>query len=399
VNMVKSIPTGWVASLCEGLLCYPPFLLDVELILDPGETLELIIDITAVGDEGQGSTLISLASKNNPASTASATFTLVSSGVDVLLVSNVSDPANENLIADAITATGKTHGVWRPSTMGKATDLEMANFPTIVWAAASTLTSLETEDMTNLTAYVNGGGNLVLSGQNLAWANCDPGSPFFDTDAVTWFQSTLGTDYVGNLGSTDFVTSQVSDPIFSGASFNVNGGDGSNDNSSPDIVSSTGLGTVSLSYSGGGGALIRSGLGAGYTVFAAFGIEGIDSVGKRSAFMTSALNWFTNPTSAAGDGVLPLFTRQPEVWPNPFNPQTKIRFEVGGERAVPAEVTVYNLQGRAVRQLYAGSVNPGPQDVIWNGRDDAGRNLATGVYLARVTVGGTQKLVKMTLVK
>ncbi|MFT5314959.1 MAG: flagellar hook assembly protein FlgD, partial [Candidatus Krumholzibacteriia bacterium] len=60
---------------------------------------------------------------------------------------------------------------------------------------------------------------------------------------------------------------------------------------------------------------------------------------------------------------------------------------------------VYNLQGRAVRQLYAGSVNPGPQDVIWNGRDDAGRNLATGVYLARVTVGGTQKLVKMTLVK
>jgi len=253
--------------------------------------------------------------------------------------------------------------------------------------------------MTNLTNYINGGGHVLLTGQNLAYSYCDPVSPFSDANTLAWFNNTLGADYVSNLGSTDFVTSQASDPVFSGTGFNLNGGDGSNNNVTPDVISGTGSGTTSLTYSGGGGAFVRSNFGSGYTAFASFSMESIDDAGSRADFLNGVFNWFANPVSAAGDGALPLFSKQPEVWPNPFNPQTKIRFEVGGERAVPAEVTIYDLQGRAVRHLYQGTVNPGPLDVIWNGRDDSGRNLATGVYLARVTVADTQKLVKMTLVK
>jgi len=399
VNMVKSIPGPWVASLCEAELCYAPFVLDIELILEPDETLELIIDITAVTVEGQGSTLISLASKNNPADTATATFTLISSGLDVLFVSDVNNTTSETLIADAIAATGQTVGVWRTDTMGKTTALDLANFPTVVWGAAQFLTVVNAQDMINLTSYVSGGGHLLLSGQNLAFSYCDPISPFFDVTALAWFQTTLGTDYVGNLGSTDFVTSQLSDPAFSGASFNINGGDGSNNNLSPDVIIGTGSGSTSLTYSGGGGALVRSSLGSGFTAFASFGIEGIDSASSRSAFFSDLFNWFNNPASAVNDRDLPVFSTQPEVWPNPFNPQTRIRFEVGGERAVPVAVTIYNVQGRAVRHLLNDTVSPGPQEVVWHGRDDGGRDLATGVYLARVTVADTQKLVKMTLVK
>ncbi len=60
---------------------------------------------------------------------------------------------------------------------------------------------------------------------------------------------------------------------------------------------------------------------------------------------------------------------------------------------------VYDLGGRAVRHLFQGTVNPGPQRVDWNGRDDSGRHLATGVYLARVQVAQEQQIVKMTLAK
>jgi len=317
----------------------------------------------------------------------------------VLFVSDVSNTSSENLITDAISATGKSVGVWRSDTMGKATDLDLASFSTVVWGAAQFLTVLDAQDMIKLTGYVNAGGHLLLSGQNLAWAYCDPISPFFNTTALAWFQSTLGTDYIANIGSTDFVTSQLSDPAFSGASFNINGGDGSNNNLSPDMITGFGDGTTSLTYSGGGGALVRSNLGAGYTAFASFGIEGIDLASNRSAFLSDVFAWFSNPASAVNNGILPAFSGQPEVWPNPFNPQTSIRFEVGGERAVPATVTIYNVQGRAVRHLLNDTINPGPQDVIWNGRDDGGRILATGVYLARVTVADAQKLVKMTLVK
>ena len=112
-----------------------------------------------------------------------------------------------------------------------------------------------------------------------------------------------------------------------------------------------------------------------------------------------APSWFESTVVAVGDELQPLLARRAAAWPNPFNPQTSIRFEVGGDRAVNSEVTVYDLSGRAVRHLFAGTVNPGPQSVNWNGRDDQGRHLATGVYLARVQVNEEQQIVKMTLAK
>jgi hypothetical protein len=62
-------------------------------------------------------------------------------------------------------------------------------------------------------------------------------------------------------------------------------------------------------------------------------------------------------------------------------------------------VVVFDIRGRAVRRLFDGPLLPGPQQVIWNGRDDRGRNLGSGVYLARVLVGSEMRAVKMTLAK
>ncbi len=52
-----------------------------------------------------------------------------------------------------------------------------------------------------------------------------------------------------------------------------------------------------------------------------------------------------------------------------------------------------------MRSLYQGEVNPGAQSFAWDGRTNSGRNLATGIYLARVSTGGLHQTVKMTLVK
>ena len=399
VNMVKNVPGDWVASLCEELLCYPPFLLDIELILAPGATTELIIDITPITNQGKGWTDITLTSKNNPADTAAASFSVITPGLDVLYVAAVGGAATEALFTDAITGAGKTHATWTPSDMGKISDLDLANFPAVVWGAGGSLLGVDATDMTNLTNYVTGGGNLVLTGQNLAFSYCNPASPFYTPTAHAWFQNSLGVDYVADVGSTDFVTSLVGDEIFSGASYNINGGDGSNDNFSPDVISATGNGNSSLSYSGGGTALVRSFEGTGRTIFASFGIEGIADGASRTDFLTKALGWFQTTVVAVGDDLQPVFARRAAAWPNPFNPQTSIRFEVGGNRAVSSEVTVYDLSGRAVRHLFEGTVNPGPQSVDWNGRDDHGRHLATGVYLARVQVAQEQQIVKMTLAK
>ena len=85
--------------------------------------------------------------------------------------------------------------------------------------------------------------------------------------------------------------------------------------------------------------------------------------------------------------------------PNPFNPQTSLCFTLGGEARRDALIDIYDASGRRVRTLLAGDLVPGAQRVAWNGRDDAGRPLAGGVYLARVRIGGEQQTVKMSLVK
>ena len=399
VNMVKDLPGDWVASLCEDVLCYPPFLLDIELVIAPGATTELIIDMTPVTVQGQGSATITLTSGLNPAQTQSAVFAVVSSGHDVLFVSGIGAGAAEALVTDSITAAGRTHATWNLATMGKATGAEYTRFPTVIWAAGPYLTGMDTTDRDNLSAFVSGGGNLLLSGQNLAFASCEPTSPFYDAAAVAWFQNTLGVGYAANTGSTDYVLANAEDAVFGSTPLAINGGSGSNDNNSPDVITAFGAGFSGLQYSGGGTAEVRSVFGAGRTMFAAFGIEGIATAGERNYFMERALAFFAGDALAVGDQVQRVFASAPEAWPNPFNPRTSIRFTVGGDRAVPANVAVYDTRGRLVNRLYSGELGPGPQELVWNGQDEAGRTLATGVYLAAVRVADEYRTVKLTLIK
>ncbi len=86
--------------------------------------------------------------------------------------------------------------------------------------------------------------------------------------------------------------------------------------------------------------------------------------------------------------------------PNPFNPSTVISFDVPAALA-GSRVTleVYDIAGRRVRGLLAGSLPAGRQQVRWDGRDDHGQNVSSGVYFARVRMKGQTQSVKMTLAK
>jgi len=83
--------------------------------------------------------------------------------------------------------------------------------------------------------------------------------------------------------------------------------------------------------------------------------------------------------------------------PNPFSPQTVIRFEM--LRAGAAELSVYDTSGRLVRTLLEDRLGPGAHQVVWNGRDAAGRSLNSGVYLYKLTASGETLSGRMTLTK
>ncbi len=84
-------------------------------------------------------------------------------------------------------------------------------------------------------------------------------------------------------------------------------------------------------------------------------------------------------------------------YPNPFNPQTTIAFTLPENGNV--ELNVFNLRGQLVRHLLDENRTKGNHSVIWNGKDDSNRDLASGVYLYRISSGSGKLSGKMMLLK
>jgi len=100
-----------------------------------------------------------------------------------------------------------------------------------------------------------------------------------------------------------------------------------------------------------------------------------------------------SPEGSACDVRFALFQNRP----NPFNPSTMIRFGIPGKTRV--QLRVYDCTGRRVRTLVDGPKEPGWHEVIWNGRNDAGLQVASGVYFCRLEAGGSRALRKLVVLK
>ncbi len=84
-------------------------------------------------------------------------------------------------------------------------------------------------------------------------------------------------------------------------------------------------------------------------------------------------------------------------YPNPFNPETKITFRT--REAGFVRVNIYNLQGQLVRQLVSGQYNPGTFSAIWNGKDDNGHAVTSGIYIYTMEANGFKQSRKMNFIK
>ena len=96
-------------------------------------------------------------------------------------------------------------------------------------------------------------------------------------------------------------------------------------------------------------------------------------------------------------GRLPVAFRLLPNYPNPFNPETRIDFEIG--RADRVVLAVYNVLGEEIVRLVDRSLLPGRYSVKWNGRDRFGMEVPSGVYLYRLEADGFTRSRKMLLVR
>ena len=122
-------------------------------------------------------------------------------------------------------------------------------------------------------------------------------------------------------------------------------------------------------------------------------LEGSGSAGK---FISYVLRDFTV-------GVKPEYPSFPDrirlypAYPNPFNPSTTLRYEL--PHASEVTLIVYDLLGREVAKLVDGYLEPGYHQTQWSGRDQVGRDVPSGIYIARLVTHGYSKSIKMVLLK
>jgi len=294
-------------------------------------------------------------------------------------------------------------GRWEAYTSG--TPSSLSNYPMVFWYTGNprdTLfggsdTIISPSEVLALKSYLDSGGSLFITGQQIAH--------YLDTADAAFLNTYLHAAYAGP--DNDYRAFGVAgDVIGDSLKFILGGAGGAGNQSKKDLIIPLGgavpvfTDTIPSDVSG-----IRYD-GAYKLVFLGWGVEGIgDDLAvlggmPKSVLISRVTDWLlANATSVEHDD--PQVPRDFELeqnFPNPFNPETTIRFHVGPRPAL-AKLVIYNVLGQEVRVLADRQFEPGMHELHWDGRDRNGSPVGSGVYFYRLSAGATAEVRKMVLLK
>jgi len=115
------------------------------------------------------------------------------------------------------------------------------------------------------------------------------------------------------------------------------------------------------------------------------------------------LNWFPSQKAQWVLGVETISSNIPkdfslsDAYPNPFNPETKINFNLA--KSANIKMIVYNLLGQKIKTLVSQEMNAGTYSVTWDGKDDFNKQVASGVYLFSFQAESFRTTKKVVLLK
>ncbi|MCB5258335.1 MAG: T9SS type A sorting domain-containing protein [Candidatus Cloacimonetes bacterium] len=124
----------------------------------------------------------------------------------------------------------------------------------------------------------------------------------------------------------------------------------------------------------------------------------------RSSGKTEILGLYaqklSNETTAINDPVIPSISKFTLLQnsPNPFNPSTNIQFIVN-DITHPYNLNIYNIKGQLIKTLVKGNLEKGTHNIVWDGTDNNGNNVSSGIYLYSLSSGKSNQIKRMVLMK
>jgi len=119
----------------------------------------------------------------------------------------------------------------------------------------------------------------------------------------------------------------------------------------------------------------------------------------RVAHLDGVLDWLDGTAIPIGVDPVAFANRLDDAYPNPFNPSTTIRYSIKDRGQVT--LNIYNAAGQLVRTLVNDVQTPRAEgfDVAWDGTNNAGQSVSSGVYFYKLTAKGFVQTKKMVLLK
>lgn len=110
-------------------------------------------------------------------------------------------------------------------------------------------------------------------------------------------------------------------------------------------------------------------------------------------------NFSTTVHVGSGTTALPKAFSLSQNSPNPFNPSTTISYDVPEGKKIQISIKVYDIRGRLIRTLVNEEKEAGSYNVFWDGTDQNGRQISSGVYFYRMAAGEFEQTRKMVMIK
>jgi len=305
---------------------------------------------------------------------------------DVLLVNDYGDGRNSydrwfQVFANAGFAAEFKQG-------NEAANDGINSYPVVIWTTSTGEGDVLSEnEISTITDYLDNGGNLLLTGENIGE----------DEGAADWFHTYFAAEHGEDSAPSQSRVRVVGlpDGPFPDSDLILVGSNTQAD--APSTVIPLTDAVPFFNY-----IAVEDIAGVGHrtdsysTVYLAFDLSmanGMSGTTSASDMMNSLIDWMRGVSDVpnGGERALPVSISL-ATWPNPFNAEMTVRYNLPSQQEV--NLSVFNLIGQRVATLAQGPAAAGQHLATWNASD-----MASGVYLVRLQSGPTTKMQKVLLVK
>lgn len=245
-----------------------PYEFSVDQFAAPGEVVDFVLSVSADGGYSNADT-----------------FEVVLGPTPVLLVDDDGGESTQTYFEDALENLGYAYQKWTESTRGDALLSDMERYTVVVWDCGWG-GQLGAANRDTLSAFLDGGGQLLISGQDIGWSLNYEGDPA----KTQFYRDYLHADYVADDSGYRDLAGVSGDPIGDGLAFTLNGaGSAMNQFYPSEIEPRTGASDV-FRYAVNTEGALRYDTGH-REVYLAFGLEGVTGSAMRDTVMHRAIEW------------------------------------------------------------------------------------------------------------